>query len=54
MSDSPYFEKHVFFCLNQRDDGRPCCQARGAQIAQQHAKKTDEGAGHERARQNPH
>ena len=24
--------------MNQRDDGRPCCAARGAQAAQQHAK----------------
>ena len=39
MSDSPYFEKHVFICMNQRDDGRPCCHDRGAQVAQKHAKQ---------------
>lgn len=39
MSDQPFFQKHVFFCMNQRDDGRPCCAAQGAQAAQQHAKK---------------
>ncbi|NMM28261.1 MAG: (2Fe-2S) ferredoxin domain-containing protein [Glaciimonas sp.] len=42
MSDTPetsYYRHHVFFCLNQRDDGRPCCADRGAQAAQQHAKK---------------
>lgn len=39
MSDTPYFQKHVFFCMNQRDDGRPCCSDRGAQAAQEHAKK---------------
>lgn len=39
MSDSPYYQKHVFFCLNQRDDGRPCCADRGAQAAQEHAKQ---------------
>ncbi|NMM38385.1 MAG: (2Fe-2S) ferredoxin domain-containing protein [Glaciimonas sp.] len=37
--DAPYYQHHVFFCLNQRDDGRPCCADRGAQTAQQHAKK---------------
>lgn len=21
----PYFEHHVFFCLNRRDDGSACC-----------------------------
>lgn len=39
MSDTPYYQKHVFFCLNQREDGRPCCAERGAQAAQEHAKK---------------
>jgi hypothetical protein len=23
MSEPLYFQKHVFFCMNQRDDGRP-------------------------------
>ena len=39
MSDSPYFEQHVFICMNQREDGRPCCGAQGALAAQKHAKK---------------
>ncbi len=39
MNDTPYFERHVFICMNQREDGRPCCGARGAQEAQQHAKR---------------
>jgi (2Fe-2S) ferredoxin len=38
MSDKPYFQKHVFFCVNMRDDGRPCCGERGALTAQKHAK----------------
>jgi (2Fe-2S) ferredoxin len=38
MSDKPYYEKHVFFCNNVRDDGRPSCGERGAQVAQKHAK----------------
>ncbi len=34
-----YYEKHVFFCLNEREDGRPCCAAAGAQKMQEYAKK---------------
>jgi (2Fe-2S) ferredoxin len=33
-----YFERHLFFCLNRRDDGRACCADRGAQAMWQHAK----------------
>ena len=39
MDDKPYFEQHVFLCINQREDGRPCCADRGALAAQKHAKK---------------
>lgn len=41
MSDQPYFEHHVFFCLNQRDpaDNRPSCAGCGAKSAQDHAKR---------------
>ncbi len=38
MSDS-YYQHHVFFCTNVRDDGRPCCAERGASEAQAHAKQ---------------
>jgi (2Fe-2S) ferredoxin len=38
MSDKPYFEKHVFFCVNQREDGRASCGQQGALAAQKHAK----------------
>ncbi|WLI88782.1 (2Fe-2S) ferredoxin domain-containing protein [Massilia sp. R2A-15] len=38
MSDKPFFEKHVFFCTNLRDDGRESCGERGAQAAQKHCK----------------
>lgn len=33
-----YFSKHVFFCVNQRDDGRPCCAGRDAVAMQTYAK----------------
>ena len=26
-----YYQHHVFFCLNQRDNGDACCAAQGAQ-----------------------
>lgn len=39
QSDPSYYQQHVFFCLNQRDDGRECCHSKGAQAAQEHAKK---------------
>jgi (2Fe-2S) ferredoxin len=39
MSDKPFYEQHVFFCVNAREDGRPCCADRGALAAQKHAKK---------------
>ncbi|WP_423195031.1 MULTISPECIES: (2Fe-2S) ferredoxin domain-containing protein [unclassified Cupriavidus] len=36
---SSYYQHHVFFCLNQRDDGRACCAAHNAQAMQEYAKK---------------
>ena len=39
MSDNAFYQHHVFFCINARDDGRACCADRGAQEAQEHAKK---------------
>lgn len=34
-----HYEHHVFFCLNQRDDGRDCCAAHGAERLQAYAKQ---------------
>ena len=39
MSDDLYFKRHVFFCMNQREDGQPCCGQHDAQTAQKHAKR---------------
>ena len=36
---SHYYDKHVFFCLNERDDGRACCAERDASRLQDYAKK---------------
>ncbi len=33
-----HYERHIFFCLNQRDDGRDCCAAHDAERLQAHAK----------------
>ena len=38
-ANSRYFQHHVFFCMNKREDGRPCCADQGAEAAQKHAKK---------------
>jgi (2Fe-2S) ferredoxin len=34
-----YYQRHVFFCLNRRDDGRACCAAHDAERLQGHAKR---------------
>ena len=34
-----YYRHHVFFCCNQRDDGRPCCNAKGASGLRDYAKR---------------
>lgn len=34
-----YYQRHVFFCTNQREDGGPCCTQHGAQEMRDHAKK---------------
>ncbi|MBN9367251.1 MAG: (2Fe-2S) ferredoxin domain-containing protein [Comamonadaceae bacterium] len=40
MSDttSPYFQRHIFFCLNERANGEACCAQHGAQQAFEHCK----------------
>ena len=35
---SQYFDKHVFFCANQREDGEDCCNNHGAQQARAYVK----------------
>ena len=38
MSTS-YYERHVFFCLNRRDDGAACCCDHGAESMFDYMKK---------------
>lgn len=42
MSDphgGPYYERHIFFCLNQREGGKECCIGHGAQAGFERCKK---------------
>lgn len=34
-----YYRHHVFFCTNQRTDGRACCQNHDAQAMRDYAKQ---------------
>jgi len=33
-----YYERHIFFCLNQREGGQDCCAQHDAQAAFDHCK----------------
>jgi (2Fe-2S) ferredoxin len=33
-----YYKHHIFFCLNQRENGEACCAQQGAQVAFDHCK----------------
>lgn len=41
MNDQPYYQHHVFFCVNEREgaDARQSCAKCGSRDAQQHAKR---------------
>ncbi|MDY7576945.1 (2Fe-2S) ferredoxin domain-containing protein [Herbaspirillum sp. RTI4] len=40
MADTPFYQHHVFFCINERPPGeRTCCAHKGAEQALSHAKK---------------
>lgn len=40
-----YFQRHVFFCLNERANNQACCAAQGAQAAFDHCKAQAKAAG---------
>lgn len=40
-----YYERHIFFCLNQRDTGEACCAQHDAQAAFDHCKAAVKRAG---------
>lgn len=33
VENKSYYERHIFFCLNQREGGEACCAQHGAQEA---------------------
>jgi (2Fe-2S) ferredoxin len=40
-----YYKNHIFFCLNQRENGEACCADQGAQVAFDHCKTRVKAAG---------
>jgi (2Fe-2S) ferredoxin len=40
-----YFERHIFFCLNERSNGEECCAQHQAQAAFDHCKAAVKAAG---------
>ncbi|HMN19976.1 MAG TPA: (2Fe-2S) ferredoxin domain-containing protein [Ottowia sp.] len=42
---APYYQRHIFFCLNQRTGGENCCADHGAQAAFEHCKARVKAAG---------
>ena len=40
-----YYQRHIFFCLNQREAGEACCADHGAQAAFDHCKARAKAAG---------
>jgi len=39
QTPQPYYQRHIFFCLNQRENGDYCCAQHGAQQAYEHCKR---------------
>jgi (2Fe-2S) ferredoxin len=42
---APYFQRHIFFCTNQRDAGEASCAHHNAKDAQKHCKQAVKAAG---------
>ncbi len=41
----PHYQRHVFFCVNQRDGGRNCCANHAAADCREYAKQKIKAAG---------
>ncbi len=41
----PYYKHHVFFCTNQREDGRACCEGYDALASRAYTKDKVKAAG---------
>ena len=44
-SPAPYYERHIFFCLNERKNGEACCAQHQAQAAFDRCKQKVKEAG---------
>jgi len=44
-SSTGYYQKHIFFCLNERKNGEACCAQHDAQAAFEHCKAQVKAAG---------
>ena len=44
-SDASYYQRHIFFCLNQRDNGESCCAQFDASTAFERCKSQVKAAG---------
>jgi len=44
-ADKSYYERHIFFCLNERKNGEECCAQHQAQAGFDHCKKRVRDAG---------
>ncbi|WP_374428105.1 (2Fe-2S) ferredoxin domain-containing protein [Ideonella dechloratans] len=42
---SSYYQRHIFFCLNQRPNGEDCCALHGAQAGFERCKQQVKAAG---------
>jgi (2Fe-2S) ferredoxin len=45
MTQASYYKHHIFFCLNQRENGESCCGQQGAQAAFDQCKSAVKAAG---------
>lgn len=45
MSDPTYYERHIFFCLNERKNGEDCCALHNAQEGFDRCKSQVKAAG---------
>ena len=45
MAMSPYYQHHIFFCLNQRANGEACCADHNARAGFDHCKSKVKAAG---------
>ena len=45
MTQASYYKHHIFFCLNQRENGESCCGQQGAQEAFNQCKAEIKAAG---------